>query len=137
MPRKLPIPSLMILLSAMSILSGCGGGGGGGGGSTPTPSAITLTGTIHDGNGIALSGDKVSDPIAATSTTSAQDGTFALEVPASASGNTAVIDFYNSSNQLVSVESFSITAASGGTQNIGTITLGPPAPPSSPGAAIK
>jgi hypothetical protein len=141
--------SALLMSSALLctvLLAGCGGGGGGGssstgsggggggGGGSSTPQTLILEGYVTDSTGAALGNGKVTETQAAVSATTAANGAFVLTLPSASSGTSVTLDVYNSSQQLELVVQETITAAAGGTQNIGDLSVGPPPPPPSPEA---
>jgi len=129
MLNKGSVPPAFVLAAAVILLAGCGGGGGGTGGtggtggSSTNSQPIDITGAVENPQGAAASGAEVADSSDSLTTTTATSGAFSLDVPASDAGKTVIFDFYNTSGAIDVVQSINITAASGQTQNIGTIKL--------------
>ncbi len=121
----------MLSLIVLSLVAGCGGGGGGGGGSSSgstAPTTLTIDGTVTNAIGAGIAGAVVTETEANVSATCGSTGTFSMTLPSSTSGTTATFDVYDS-NQLLQIVQVKITATVGETQNIGTVSTGPPAPP--------
>lgn len=107
-------------------LSGCGGGGGGGGGSS-LPLNSTIEATVDFSANDPAVGYLVNfgskSPLPATTNA---EGQFEITfTTAQYSGSQPLIIYDNNGNE---IDTQPVQVA-GGTQNLGTITVGPPAPP--------
>lgn len=118
----------ILLTAALSTITGCGGGGGGGGGNPipigPLPE--TLTGTIDSSTGVAASGYGIH--FSTLTTTTASNGAFSIDFDASQITGTQTLSIYDTAGNLIDQETVHVNSG-GGAQSIGTVNLGPPAPP--------
>jgi len=121
-------PAVIALLLCLAIsLAGCGGGGGGGGSSVPTgPLPSTLTGTVDSSPGVPAVGFSIH--FSNLTTTTASNGTFSIDFDASVITGTQTLSIYDNAGDLIDQEKV-VVNSTGGTQSIGTVNLGPPAPP--------
>ena len=128
MRSLLRITVLLAALAVAAFVAGCGGGGGGS--SSGTPSSYTISGTATN----LTSGQTYTVEYVGASTVSAAvnstTGAFTLTIPTSAISSSGTIKIIDASgNVYSSIGVPSTTFGSSSTVTIGTIALGPPAPP--------
>lgn len=132
-PIKLTVLFALLLLLG-SLVAGCGGGGGGGGGGGQGSNGggdIQIEGTVVESgtSSAPLVGWTVEFDGRYSATTQAPDGSFTLNVPASAiTGNDTLSVL--SSGALEAVFTFNFNAITGNPKVLpNPLTVGPPAPP--------
>lgn len=118
------------------VIAGCGGGGGGG---SSAPPATTINGavegTVDFSAGTPAANYTVKFGSAgAYSTTTNSQGAFQINFNAAVYDGSQPLTIYDTTGALIDEQTVTVNTT-GGTQSLGTIVVGPPAPPT--GAARR
>lgn len=132
MMKQITLPvrlsALLALVLSLSLIYGCGGGGGGGGDTSSNGNATVSGRLMIDSNTPAVNYNVilVADPTVKTTTNSS--GVFSLSVDATKYNGSQTIRITDTNGNTIDNESVTVSST-GGTYSLGSINIGPPAPP--------